>query len=264
MKENKTPKSKEKMTEWRLLKTGFNDAFTNMAIDEAISKMHSEIKKPTIRFYGWNPSAISIGYFQGLKEEVEIQKCEELGVDIVRRITGGGAVFHEKELTYSFVCSEESGIVSKNILDSYIKICNSLVLGFKHLNLEAKFVPLNDIIVNGKKISGNAQTRRDKNVLQHGTILMEVDVDKMFSMLLVPDEKMKGKLIENVKQRVTSIENELNKKIEFETVSKAMQKGFEENFEIILMQEELTQEELKLAEKIREERFAKKEWNYKR
>jgi len=181
------------MTEWRLLETGHQDAFTNMAIDEAINELHSKIQKPTVRLYGWKPSAISIGYFQGIKQEVDLKKCKELDVDVVRRITGGGAVFHDAELTYSFICSEESQIVSKNILDSYKKICESINLGFNHLNLESQFVPLNDIIIAGQKVSGNAQTRRSKNVLQHGTILIEVDVDKMFSMLLVPDEKNERK-----------------------------------------------------------------------
>ncbi len=248
----------------RLVETGSKDAFTNMAIDEAIMRLQGRIGKPTVRFYGWKPSAISIGYFQSLKEEVDLEKCKQLGVDFVRRITGGGAVFHEDELTYSFFCSEDSNIVAKNILDSYNKICNSLVLGFSKLNLDAKFVPLNDIIVNGKKISGNAQTRRNKAVLQHGTILMGVDVEKMFSLLLVPDEKLKGKLIESVKQRVTSIENELGKKVEFAEVVEAMKKGFEENFSAELVKEELAEEEKLLAEKIRKERFSSREWNFKR
>lgn len=252
------------MTQWRLIENGSQDAFTNMAIDQAISKLHFKIQKPTVRFYGWKPSAISIGYFQGIKQEVDVDKCKELGVDVVRRITGGGAVFHDEELTYSFVCSESSGIVPKNIMDSYKKICNSLVLGFNELDLEASFVPLNDIIIDGQKVSGNAQTRRDKNVLQHGTILIEVDVDKMFSVLRVPDEKMKGKIIEDVKQRVTSIDNQLGKKVEFQAVCDAMKKGFEENFGVELVKEELTQEEKDLADKIREETFSREDWNYMR
>ncbi len=249
---------------WRLLLTGGSDAFTNMAIDEAVAKLHGADSVPTVRFYSWKPPAISIGYFQSLAEEVDSAKCKELGVDIVRRITGGGAVFHDHELTYSFVCSEESGIVPKNILESYRKICNSLVLGFSHLGLSASFVPLNDIIVNGKKISGNAQTRRDKVVLQHGTILLGVDVDKMFSMLLVPNEKMKGKIIEDIKQRVTSVENETGKAAQFGDVAAAMKKGFEQNFGVELEEGALTAQEQELAAKIRAERFSRPEWNARR
>jgi len=250
--------------DFRFIKDGFHDAFTNMAIDEAIMKNCIKLGKPTIRFYGWKPSAISIGYFQSLEDEVELQKCKELGIDFVRRITGGGAVFHDCELTYSFVCSEDSNIVPKNILESYQKICNGLILGFKELELEAKFVPLNDIAMNGKKISGNAQTRREKVVLQHGTIILKVDVDKMFSILKVPNEKLKGKMIENVKQRVTSVEKEFGKELSFEDCALAMKLGFQKAFNANLLNGELSQEELKLAEQIKKEQFSKKEWNFKR
>jgi len=252
------------MTEWRYLETGYQDAYTNMAIDEAITHFARKLRKPTVRFYGWKPPAISIGYFQGIKEEVELEKCKELGVDVVRRITGGGAVFHDAELTYSFVCTERSAILPKNIIESYKSVCNSLILGFKEIGLEASFIPLNDIIVGGKKISGNAQTRREKTVLQHGTILMEVDIEKMFSMLLVPDEKLKGKLIEDIKQRVTSVEQQKKEKISFEKLAEAMKKGFEQNYNVTLNKEELTKEEMELAGKIRKERFSSEEWNFKR
>jgi len=250
--------------EFRLLETGFKSAAENMAVDEAISQLNSKIGKTTVRLYGWKPPAVSIGYFQSLIEEVDLPQCKRFGVDVVRRITGGGAVFHDAELTYSFVTAESNGLVSKNILESYKQICNALVLGFKELGLQAEFVPLNDIIVNGRKISGNAQTRRNKTILQHGTILLKVDVEKMFSLLKVPNEKLKGKLIADVKQRVTSVEQELGKEISFEECADAMKKGFAENFNAELVKEELTLEEIELAEKIAAEKFAAKEWNFKR
>ena len=251
------------MTEFRLLKTGFMDAFSNMATDEAIMKCHKKGDKPSVRFYGWKPHAVSIGYFQGIEEEVDLEKARELDTDVVRRITGGGAVFHERELTYSFVCSEESKLVSKKILESYQKICAGIVNGLEELEVKSEFVPLNDIIVNGKKISGNAQTRRDGNVLQHGTLLLEVGVDKMFSLLKVPDEKMKGKIIESVKQRVTSLEMETGREYSFLDVTEAMQKGFGKAFDAELVEGELSEEEKSAAEELKE-KFASKEWNFKR
>ncbi len=251
------------MNEFRLLCTGFSDAATNMATDEAIMRLHKNGDKPVVRFYGWKPHAVSIGYFQGINEEVDLEKAKELDCDVVRRITGGGAVFHEKELTYSFVCSEESKLVSKNILESYGKICGAIVAGLNELNVKADFVPLNDIIVNGKKISGNAQTRRGGNILQHGTLLLEVGVDKMFSLLKVPDEKMKGKIIESVKQRVTSLEFETKRQYSFRDMEDAMAAGFKKTFGAKLVPSELTAEEKTLAQELRE-KFAGKEWNYLR
>jgi lipoate-protein ligase A len=249
--------------EFRLLETGENNAFKNMAVDEAIM-LNCKREGPTLRLYSWKPAAVSIGYFQAIEEEVDLEKCRAFGIDVVRRLTGGGAVFHDAELTYSFCCSEVSALVPENILESYAKICNSLVLGFKELGLESEFVPLNDISVNGRKVSGNAQTRRSGVVLQHGTILLKVDVEKMFSVLKVPDEKLKGKMIESVKQRVTSVEKELGREIYLQEAAEAVKKGFSENFGAELAKGKLSLEERAFAERIERERFASREWNFKR
>ena len=254
------------MTEnWRLLLTGENTAARNMAIDRAVLVSNSNGKvPPTVRFYTWRPSAISIGYFQSLDDEVNLPVCQDLGIDYVRRITGGGAVFHEDELTYSIVIPESHNQIPKNIMESYGRICGAIIKGLDNLGIESQYKPINDIIANGKKISGNAQTRKMKTVLQHGTILMDVNVDKMFSVLRVPNEKIKDKLIADVKERVTSIKYIKNKKISFETVANAMKKGFEKEFKIKLIKGKLTDEEIKLADKFEKECFSDKDWNHKR
>ena len=251
--------------QWRLLKTNFSTAFTNMAVDRAVLVTSSEGKvPPTVRFYGWKPSAISIGYFQSLEEEVDLDTCRKLGVDYVRRITGGGAVFHEEELTYSIIIPETHSQIPKNILKSYGRICGAVMKGLDNLGIESKYVPINDIITGGKKISGNAQTRKAKIVLQHGTVLTDVDVDKMFSVLKVPNEKIKDKLIADVKQRVTSIKHVLGKEIRFEDVSKAMKIGFEEEFNVDLIEEPLSEEEKELTRKFEKECFSARDWNHRR
>ena len=251
--------------QWRLLLTGASDAFTNMAIDRAVLVANSEGKvPPTVRFYAWEPAAISIGYFQSLEDEIDIGNCRQLGVDYVRRITGGGAVFHDDELTYSIIIPESHPQIPKNILDSYGRICGAVLKGLGNLGIESEYKPINDIITGGKKISGSAQTRKMKTVLQHGTVIMDVDVDKMFSILKVPNEKIKDKLISNVKDRVTSIKHILGAETSFDDVAVAMKKGFEEEFDVELIEGVLTQEEKELAKKFEKECFSAKEWNYKR
>jgi lipoate-protein ligase A len=251
--------------EWRLLETGFRTAAENMAIDRAVLVTHSQNKvPPTVRFYGWNPPAISIGYFQSLKDEINLQSCEQYNVDYVRRITGGGAVFHEGEVTYSLVIQEKHPQISKNILESYGHICQAIIQGLSHLDIESTYAPINDIIVNGKKISGNAQTRKYQTVLQHGTVLMDVDVDKMFRILKVPNEKIKGKLIANVKERVTSIKHVKKDKFTFKEVSDALRMGFEETFDVTFINGNLTNEEKELAHSFEKEYFGSKEWNHLR
>lgn len=251
--------------EWRLLETGFHSAAENMAIDRAILVAHSQQKvPPTVRFYGWNPPAISIGYFQKLTDEIDLQACKQYGVDYVRRITGGGAVFHEDEVTYSIVIREDHPQVSKNVLESYGLICQAIINGLSHLNVKSSYAPINDILVNNKKISGNAQTRKYKTVLQHGTVLTNVDVEKMFQILQVPNEKIKGKLIANVKERVTSLTHETNDVFSFEKVSDALRRGFEETFDISLVKGELTDEEIELTDSFKTSIFGAKEWNHQR
>ena len=251
--------------EWRLLKTGFGNAFANMAVDRAILNANRRgLVPPTIRFYGWKPPAISIGYFQSLQEEVNLDACKKLGVDYVRRITGGGAVFHEYELTYSIVVPEAHPEIPKNIMESYGKICGALIKGLKHLGIESEYAPINDIVVNGKKISGNAQTRKMQTVLQHGTILLDVDFDKMFTLLRVPNEKIRDKMIADVKERVTSIKHVLGKTLTFDDVAEAMKKGFEEEFSVELAEEKLTVDEKRSAKRFEQEIFSSKEWNHRR
>lgn len=251
--------------QWRLLKTGFDNAFSNMAVDQAILLENSKGNvPPTVRFYGWAPPAISIGYFQSLSDEVDITACERCGVDYVRRITGGGAVFHEKELTYSIVIPESHPGIPKNIMRSYGRICGAIIRGLQQLGIKSDYAPINDIVTGGQKISGNAQTRKVGTVLQHGTVLMDVDVDKMFSLLKVPNEKMKDKLIADVKQRVTSVTHLLGKEVSFVEVSRAMQQGFEEEFSVKLNEGTLSENELALTKKLEKECFSLKSWNYKR
>jgi lipoate-protein ligase A len=254
------------MTElWRFLQTGYQDAFTNMAIDRAILEAHREgLVPPTLRVYGWTPPAISIGYFQGMNEEVDVQACHKQGVDCVRRITGGGAVFHDKELTYSVVVSESHPMIPHNILESYARICGALVRGLDGLGIQSSFVPINDIVVGSQKISGNAQTRKQGVVLQHGTILLDVDVEMMFTLLQVPNEKIKDKLISDVRQRVTSCSRVLGRPVSFDDVSRNIRHGFEQTFSVQLCEGTLNAKERDWTDKYRREIFNQHAWNYKR
>ena len=246
------------MKEWRLLIHGAGDAFTNMAIDESLLVSG----RPTVRLYRWRPSAISIGYFQGIEEEVNLEECKRHGVDVVRRISGGGAVFHDEhgEITYSLVAPEE--MLPKNILESCDKICSSIAGGLGHLGVNAEFSPLNDIVVNGRKISGSAQTRRHGNVLQHGTILIDPNIELMFSLLNVSEKKIEDKGIDRASKRVTCLKDETKKVGENEVIN-ALVSGFEEGFGMHLAAGEMEEDEIMRIDGLRE-KYASREWNFKR
>lgn len=250
------------MKSWRLLPPMEANAAKQMAIDEAVLTARGKNLVPnTLRFYTWNPRAISLGYFQSVEQEVNLENLKKLRIDLVRRITGGGAVFHDKELTYSIILSEQD--VPRDIQESYEMICEAIVLGLREFGINAEFREINDILVNGKKISGSAQTRRNEMILQHGTLLLDVDVKKMFSLLKVPDEKIKDKLIKNVEERVTSLTKELKKEVGVEKLSKVLVKGFEDVFQVSFEEGKLINEEKKLIDEFHE-KYASKEWTFKR
>jgi len=246
---------------WRVVKPEEHTAAMNMAIDEAVSNAVGKGRTPpTIRFYTWKPSAVSIGYFQGMNDEVDVERCIAKGVDVVRRRTGGGAVYHDNkgELTYSVIAPED--MFPEGITESYHLICQWIINGLLELDITAEFKPINDIIADGKKISGNAQTRRGGVLLQHGTILYDVDVDTMFSLLKVPDEKIRDKLIATVKERVTRVLDfsDVRRKEVYEAMLKGFTKGKEWEFDM------LSANEIGNAERLSEERYRTREWNFKR
>ncbi|MGA3021026.1 MAG: lipoate--protein ligase family protein, partial [Candidatus Micrarchaeales archaeon] len=184
----------EKMR-WRIIPLEIHDAYLNMSIDEALLESIRDGKSdPTIRFYRWQPSAVSIGTFQSMEKEVNLERCKELGVDYIRRITGGGAVYHDfsGEITYTIL--GPLSYFPQGIRESYKFICDWVISGLRLIGIEAAFVPINDIVIEGKKISGNAQTRKQGILLQHGTVLYNTDVRKMFSVLKVSTEKISDKM----------------------------------------------------------------------
>ncbi|HID15180.1 MAG TPA: lipoate--protein ligase family protein [Candidatus Atribacteria bacterium] len=256
------------MENWRLIITEPTDSFTNMGIDEAIMYFVSEKKvPPTLRFYRWNRYAAALGAHQSVYQELDIDYCKTHNIEIFRRISGGGAVLKdpEGELNYSISVREDHPIIPKDIKKTHEVLCEGIVIGLKKLGFEtAEFVPINDIIINGRKVSGNAQARKYKTILHHGTILLKVDVKKMFSVLKVGEEKIRGKLIKNVEERVTSLEQEMGRTPSFEEVEKALIKGFEESLNVKFIKDSLTEEELTLARKLAKEKYSQDSWNFRR
>ncbi len=241
---------KIKFEKIRILETGNNLGPWNMAVDEFLLYNY---KEPILRIYGWSKPCISIGYFQNI-DEVDYKKCNDMNVDVVRRITGGGAVFHDMELTYSFVTKN----FPQGIMKSYEEISELIIQALKKLGLDAKFSPLNDVTVDGKKVCGNAQTRKNNTLLQHGTILLEVDVEKMFSLLNVPIEKISDKKISDVRNRVAGISKT------FDQVSDALKNSAIDIFRCELVPFKLNQEELKSCQKLMDEKFSSENWTFRR
>lgn len=251
---------------FRLIDAGYSSPAMNMAIDEALLTS----KLPVLRFYGWKPAGLSIGYFQSVKS-FNFESLKKHNIELVRRLTGGNAVLHDKEITYSFIIGEEE--MPKSVIESYKIISKGLLDGLKNLGLKAAMndevekgeksaVCFNDpswyeILVNGKKIAGSAQKRVNGKILQHGAILIDVDVEKYCSLF----KNCTDSLIEKLRKRVTSINLEV--RADYNQVKEAIRKGFETALEIEFQESQLNQEEMDLAVKLDKEKYSKDEWNLK-
>ncbi|WP_456452248.1 lipoate--protein ligase family protein [Thermococcus sp.] len=232
-----------------------------MAIDEAIMRARIEGKVPdTVRLYVFRPSSITIGRFQSVRHDVNLERCRELGIPVVRRITGGGSVFHDEfgEITYSVIAGEELHPALKNVEESYRHLAGPLVDALRELGLDAGFSGLNDIVANGKKISGSAQTRRRGVILQHGTFMYSTRLDILVSVLRASRVKLKDKGVRSIWERVTTVEREGIRLSRDEAYGLLMRKFFEA---FPLEEGRLTDYELELAEKLIEERYGNPEWN---
>ncbi len=284
-----------KLVEWRLIKDSYHNGFINMAVDEAIMIAHKNgLVPPTIRFYQWSPPAVSLGYFQDLKKEINVKVCQDIGIDIVRRPTGGKAVLHDQELTYSFIIKENDPLVNDSILETYKKISGGIIRGLSYLGIKAELVLLRgklennllgrsdkarihhldfksicfsvpsqyEVQVEGKKIVGSAQVRKGGVVLQHGSLLIKLEKDKLFSVFNFPSVQIREKL--KSKFKAASLEEILKRKIDFSELSNILPRGFEEEFGVRLVESKLTEPEEKIFKDLLENKYLTYEWNYKR
>ena len=255
------------MEEFRFLELCVYNAYENMAIDEAITLAIKDGKAPpTLRLYRWRPSAVSIGTFQGMTDEVDLKYCRLNNIDYIRRITGGGAVYHDfdGEVTYSLIVPKGHRLAPPDILKSYKIICGGIIQALKHLKIKSKFRPINDVVTSEKKISGNAQTRRNSCVLQHGTTLLDLDVEVMFSTLKVPKEKISDKMIQDVKKSVTSIREVLGRHVEVDELGNALGIGFSKALKIDLIPGALMAKEWSDAQRLMKEKYSTTKWNLSR
>jgi len=182
---------------WRLIEQETHNAAMNMAIDHAVYESVANGREiPTIRFYKWQPSSISIGAYQNPKE-INLEACKKRNIWVVRRMTGGRAVFHDK-LDFTYSVAAPIRVFNYSIESAYRQICSWIINALKELGIKASLENKNDIVVNGKKISGNAAKAMDKGVyLQHGTLVYDIDLDLMTEALNISKE--------DVNEGVTSI-----------------------------------------------------------
>jgi lipoyltransferase/lipoate-protein ligase len=257
------------MISWRFLPLETRNGYWNMAIDEAILKAVIKKKVPnTLRFYKWKPSTVSIGRNQSISNEVDTKTAEKKGFNIVRRITGGGAVFHDefKEITYSLVCPIKflENLGATKVLDHFEIITQSIIAGLRIFGLEPQkgIIHCPALFLDGKKFSGNAQIRRKNYLLQHGTILLDINPELMYSVLTPPENVPKTKMVQSVKAKCVGIKKFLENYEENKFIQSLL-KGFERSLKINTKKGQLTNFERETAKKLMQEKYERREWLYK-
>lgn len=286
---------------WRLLRTGNNSGAWNMAVDESIM-MHvaKGVVPPTFRLYGWVPPALSLGHLQSFERDVDAESCKNLGIDVVRRPTGGRAVLHDNEVTYSLIISEKDPVLPRNLHDSFYLATEGIVKGLAILGIEAEIQGSQwagglseagkresqrsrkpnhgaqsgacfdspswyEVVSGSKKLVGSAQARLKGVFLQHGSILITLDADKVCQILQhdSPDAREQSSM--NLLEHATSIEAILGRSMSFAEVEKAVILGMQEHLDPIeLVEGQLLPEELSLAKDLISRKYGADIWTKRR
>lgn len=264
-----------------------------MAVDEAIAAHAGRGDvPPTLRFYQWQPACVSLGRHQPLAD-IDLPRCASLGYHVVRRPTGGRAILHTEELTYSVAGPQDNPVLAGAVLDSYLKLSQGLLAGLERLGLHvAKAPPSNrasadagpvcfevpsayEIIVLAppgssreahralKKLVGSAQSRRQGWVLQHGTLPLVGDVTRLVDVVVFHDEAERAAQRQALAERATTVEAALGKGVSFEAAAAALAAGFSDALDIQLEPGDLTPSELDMTISLQRDQYAAQAWTAK-
>ncbi len=266
------------MRQWRLIYD--NPAFGgwNMAVDEAIMEsVGAGQSPPTLRIYAWDPACLSLGYGQRFTD-VDVIRLNQLGLDIVRRPTGGRAILHTDELTYSLSLAADDELAAGTVVESYQRISLALLAGLSDLGATPRAdqraervesgpvcfeTPSHyEITVEGRKLVGSAQMRRKNAILQHGSLPLFGDIARICSALVFPDDDARQFAEESVRQRALTLADALGYEISWNEVADAVVRGFVETFDVDFQYYEngLTESEYNRAQQLLADVYATSEW----
>lgn len=264
---------------WRIIFDGVSDAYLNMARDESILRSRIDSNVPdTIRFYSWDKPSISLGYFQTAEKEIDLENCIKYNIPVVRRITGGRAVFHEREITYSIIVSEDNPFFSGTIKDVFFSVSKCLLHGLKLMGITGEIIqkpspkgklrnPLcfnsvswYEIAVSGRKIIGSAQTKKKGVILQQGSILLNFYPENIMCLFKF-FEKSNEEVINTLNRNITGIEKVLGYTIDPFTVRECLMQGFKKYWDGSFSLGELTDKERKIESELYENKYNNHNWN---
>ncbi len=264
---------------YRFLNTQVQDAAMNMAIDEAVLLQHLRGEAPpTLRVFRWTRPSISLGRFQQVEREIRSDVCEQQGITLVRRPTGGRAVYHRDEFTYSLVSSKAYGIPS-GIVASYAYLAQGLIAALEQLGVPAELSAGRvskqpsaacfasstqaDLTSDGFKLIGSAQVWKDEALLQQGSLPLDDRSTEFYALLRFPDEAARTTALAQYRQQTTPLHT-FAPQAAWDVVAQAFQVGFSRALGVDFQPSELTQTEWELARQLVEEKYSKLSWKVER
>jgi len=267
------------MTTWRLLHTAPANGAWNMAVDESILEhIQRGEAMPTLRLYSWNPPCLSLGHAQPFAD-VDMERVKANGWEVVRRMTGGRAILHTDELTYSVTGSADEPVLAGGILESYNRLAQALMFAVRELGLPVEMkehadqpatknsnpvcfeVPATyEITVNGKKLIGSAQARKKEGVLQHGSLPLTGDLTRICQALVFKDEAAREVASQRLLDRATTVESVIGVEKDWETAAQSLVRGFESQLGIKFESGVLSPSEEKRAAELVNEKYANAVW----
>ncbi len=266
-------------TTWRLIHTSPARGAWNMAVDESILEHIGRGEaQATLRLYAWSPACLSLGHAQPFAD-VDVKRLQEHGWEVVRRATGGRAILHTDELTYSVTGSAAEPMLLGGVLESYSQLAQALLFAIRELGLpveihehatESRGQNLNpvcfeipstyEITVQGKKLIGSAQARKKEGVLQHGSLPLSGDLTRICQALIFKDEAARKAAVQRLLSRATTVESVLGRRVDWETAAQAFARGFEAQLGIHFERGELSVSESRRANELMEEKYAHPSW----
>lgn len=268
---------------WLFLDSGQHTPSYNMALDEYLLQRGAEGRKqPVLRFYGWDPPGLSIGYFQKTAGRVDQDGIRAHGFRLVRRLTGGLAVLHHNELTYSVILPEDYPGMPGSVVGAYRVLSAGLLEGFRALGLTAELaIPKQnheashspvcfeeaswyELVVEGRKAAGSAQTRQKGMILQHGSIPLTVDEEELFDCFHYDSERIKERAKRAFGGKAVTLERLAGRKVTLDEVKQAFYHGFEKGLGVKLIQMELDKDEERKVVALAQSKYESDEWNYSR
>ena len=268
------------MNTWRLLITPPARGAWNMALDESILEHIGRGDSiPTLRLYAWTPACISLGHAQPFAD-VDMARLKSHNWEVVRRATGGRAILHTDELTYSVIAPTDEPRVEGSVLESYNRLAQALLLAVKSLEIPVEMKELvghassltqtnpvcfevpstYEITVNGKKLIGSAQARKKEGVLQHGSLPLTGDLTRICQALVFENESARETAEKRLLERATTVQSALGREVSWETAAQAFIHAFEAQLGLRLERGELSESESRRTDELVKEKYDHPSW----